>query len=303
MCVCVSGVNYPRTLSVCKSLKTLNCIVSAISLSSATKCSTHSKPDIPSKVFKPHRLTFKYLSFKLQPKCRNDLSELLCKSNAIKFGRNMCIWCKPNTSDETRIWMYVIVSRHSDWDAFRCWMARRRVPVYPTVIHSNQGDARWIRGECYARNKYKVRWNQRFLHIFGRKCLTRIASNVPNSWCIGDGIMGAGTCTRSMDWLACNAPMLTKPKLLRLLNDRFDSELFALDELCDSNELLIESVSSVAGKSDFVIFLQFTCNVDRKNYCTINCDTLRLFNLLVLRTSIFFFGYVKCIFVHWRSHQ
>lgn len=130
VCVCVSGVNYPRTLSVCKSLKTLNCIVSAISLSSATKCSTHSKPDIPSKVFKPHRLTFKYLSFKLQPKCRNDLSELLCKSNAIKFGRNMCIWCKPNTSDETRIWMYVIVSRHSDWDAFRCWMARRRVPVY-----------------------------------------------------------------------------------------------------------------------------------------------------------------------------
>lgn len=90
-------------------------------------------------------------------------------------------------------------------------------------------------------------------NMFWRLNFTRIASKVPKSWWMGDGIVAVDTSARSLEWLTCrwNGPILTIAKLSRLLNDRFDVELFVL-QLCDNNELLIESVSS-AGKSNFVI--------------------------------------------------
>lgn len=102
---------YSRKLNVCKSCSPLNCITFETALPSAIKCSTVSKPLMPSKLLSPHRLTFKYLTFKSQPKSRNDSNELPSKFNAIKLGKKMCIWCNPKTFGDTRIWMWVSVSK------------------------------------------------------------------------------------------------------------------------------------------------------------------------------------------------
>lgn len=148
--------------------------------------------------------------------------------------------------------MYVIVSRHSAPDAFRLHFQQqqKRQPNRKMVKENDKTNS--------------LQYQRAHLHHIERLNFTSIASKVPKSWWMGDGIVAVDTSARSLGWLTCrwNGPILTIAKLSRLLNDRFDVELFAL-ELCDNNELLIESLSSV-GKSNFVIIFLF-CTIWK--YC------------------------------------
>lgn len=117
---------YPLKLSMRNSFNALNCEILEIWLLSAIKCSIESKPLMPSKLFKLHLLTFRYLIFSSQPRSRRFVSELPSKFRAVRFGKYICSWLNPYILDDTLIWTWCTFSKSAEFVAFRCrkeiWM-------------------------------------------------------------------------------------------------------------------------------------------------------------------------------------